>query len=114
MPVPATGQPDVGAADPQPAVLLRRRDQRRQQLAVGGLERLALGKREARLAEPTRERVPNLLQLPEPEHPRRPRGFDPVRHLDPPEPRRDQPRELQLEPPDLPPQLGPRGGLLDP
>ncbi len=105
---------DVGAADPQPAVLRRGGDHRGEQPAVGGLHGVALGERAARVGDTVGERVANLLQLTQAERPRRPRGRDPVRDVDPAEPRGDQPRELQLEPADLPPQLTPRTPLLDP
>jgi len=94
---------DIGAADPQPAILGGRGDHRRQQLAVGGLDRGALGERGARLADAGGEGIAHLLQPTEIEHPRRPGGGDPVRDVDPPEPLGDEAGQFELEPADLAP-----------
>ena len=69
----------------------------------------------ARRASATRrgERVANLLELAQVEHPRRPGGTDPVRDVDPPEALGDQPAELALELADLPAQLGAGEQLVD-
>jgi hypothetical protein len=109
----AARQADVGAADPQPPVLLRGGDQGGEKLAVGGLDGGALGKRPLRLGDPRGQGVADLLELSEVEHPRRPRGTDPVGNVDPAEALGDEPGELTLEPSDLPPQLGPRPGLVE-
>lgn len=106
MPVAAAGQADVGAADPHPAVLLRGGDQRGQKLTVGILDGGALGERAPRLGDPARERVANLLQLTEPEHPRRPGCLDPMRDEDPAKTLGDERAELALQLADLPTQLG--------
>ena len=113
MPGATAGQADVGAADPHPAVLLRGGDQRGENIAVGGLEGGALGKCAPRLRDARRERVAHLLQLAQPEQPRRPRGLDPVRHDDPAEPLGDEPAELPLQLADLPAQLGASQPLVD-
>lgn len=112
MPVAAARLADVGAADPQPVVGGRVGQHRGKELAVGFLDGVALGERAARLGDAAGERVTDLLELAEVEHPRRPCGGDPVRHVDAPEARGDQLAQLALEPPDLPPQLGPRASLL--
>jgi hypothetical protein len=101
--VAAARQTEVGAADPQPAVGGRVGDHRLDQFAVGLLDGVARGERAASFAETAGERVTNLLQLPQVKHPRRPRGSDPVRHVDAAEPLGDQRGQLALEPPDLPP-----------
>ena len=111
MPVAAAGLADVGAADPQPVVGGRVGQHRGEERAVGLLDGVALGERPARVGDAAGERVTNFLELAEVEHPRRPRGGDPVRHVDAPESLGDQPGKLALEPPDLSPQLGPRNGL---
>jgi hypothetical protein len=111
--VAAAGQPEVGAADPQPAVALRGGEHVVEQFAVGALEFLALDQRPARLGDPAGERVAALLQLTEVEHPRRTRGGDPVRHVDPAEALGNQPGQLQLELADLPTQLGAGKSLVD-
>ncbi len=106
MPVAAAGKADVGAADPQPVVLLRGQQHALQKFAVGLLDGVAVGERAARLGGAPRERVAQLLQLAEPEDPRRTRGVDPMRHDDPAEALGDHPRQLELELADLPAQLG--------
>ena len=106
MPVAAAGQAEVGAADPHPAVAGGVGEQSLEQFAVGGLEGGALGERPARLGDPDGERVADLLELTEVEHARRPGGTDPVRDDDPAQPLGDEPAQLQLEPADLPAQLG--------
>lgn|GEM_PF-1997687 len=111
MPVAAARLADVGAADPQPAIGGGVGQHRGEERAVGLLHVGALGKRAARVGGAAGKRITNLLELTEVEHPRRTRGGDPVRHVDAPETLRDQPGKLALEPPDLPPQLGPRTGL---
>ena len=113
MPVAATGQADVGAADTDPAVLLRGGEQVLEQGAVGALEGGALGERAVRVGEPCGERVAHLLELPEPEHARRPGGLDPVRDDDPSQPLGDQSPELPLKLADLPAQLGAPEPLVD-
>ena len=92
MPVAATGQADVGAADADPAVLLRSGEQVLEQGAVGALEGGARGERAVRVGDPCGERVANLLELPQAKHARRPDGLDPVRDDDPSQPLGDQPR----------------------
>jgi hypothetical protein len=113
VPVAAARQAEVGAADPQPAVALRSGEHVVEQVAVLLLELLALDQRPAGLADAAGERVAALLQLTEVEHPRRPRGGDPVRHVDPAEALGNQPGELPLQPADLPAQLGAGKSLVD-
>jgi hypothetical protein len=113
VPVAAARQPEVGAADPQPVVALRGGEHVVEKLAVGLLELLALDQRPARLGDLHRERVADLLQRTEVEHPRRARGGDPVRDDQAPEALGDQPAELPLELGDLPAQLGAGQTLID-
>ncbi len=113
MPVAAARLADVGAADPQPAVGGGVGKHLVEERAVGLLDGVALEERAARLGDAAGERVTDLLQGAEVEHARRPRGGDPVRHVDAPEPLGDQARELPLEPPDLPAQLGAGQTLID-
>jgi hypothetical protein len=112
VPVAATGQADVGAADTDPAVLLRVGEQVLEQGAVGALEGGALGEIAVRVGEPRGERVAHLLELPEHEHARRPGGLDPVRDDDPSQPLGDQQPEPPLQLADLPAQLGAREALV--
>lgn len=114
MPVAAAGLTDVGAADAEPAVLLRGGDHRGEQLAVGSLGGGADGERLARLGGADGERVAQLLQLAEAEHPRRPGGAHPVGDRDPAEPGGDQSGQLQLELADLAAQLGAGASLVGP
>jgi len=111
--VAATGQAEVGAADPQPVEAGGVGQHLLEQLAVGLLEGLALGERAARVGDAAGERVTNLLELTEVEHPRRARGEDPVRHDHASQSLGDQPRQLTLELADLPPQLGAGQTLVD-
>jgi hypothetical protein len=104
---------DVGAADPQPVVGGGVGQHRGEERAVGLLDGLALGERAPRVGDAAGERIADLLERTEVEHPRRARGGDPVRHVDPPESRGDQPGKLALEPPDLTPQLGAGQPLVD-
>jgi hypothetical protein len=102
----ATGQTEIGAADPQPAVFGGRREHRVEELAVGGLEGGALGEGAFGVGDANGEGVADLLQLTEPEDARRSGGIDPVRDVDPPEPGGDEAAQLEVEPADLPAQLG--------
>jgi hypothetical protein len=111
--VTAARQAEVGAADPQPREAGGVGEHLVEQFAVRLLEGLAIDQRAARLADADGERVADLLQLAQVEHPRRPRGGDPVRHVHPAEPFGDQPGELTLEPADLPAQLGAGQTLVD-
>jgi hypothetical protein len=113
VPVAAARQAEVGAADPHPAIGGGLGEHRLDQLRVGPLELTALDQGAARLGDPGGERVAQLLQLAEVEHPRRPGGLDPVRDDHPPEPLGDQPRQLQVELADLAAQLGAGGKLVD-
>ena len=113
MPVAAAGQAEVGAADPPPAVGGGVGQHLVEQLAVGVLEGIALRERAPRLGEAAGERVADLLEVPQVEHPRRSRGPDPVRHGDPAESLGDHPRQLELELADLPAQLGAGEALID-
>lgn len=113
MPVAAARQAEVGAADAQPPVTLRGGEHVVEEGAVGVLEGDPLGERAVRLGDAAGKRIAELLQLTEPEHPRRSRGTDAVRHLDPAESLGDESRQLALELADLTPQLGPRQTLVD-
>ncbi|MBS1862461.1 MAG: hypothetical protein JSS68_12200 [Actinobacteria bacterium] len=113
MPAAAARLADVGAADPHPAVALRRGQHLAEQLAVGLLDQGALGEGTVRFGDASGERVAHLLEPAEPEDARRPGGLDPVRHVHPPEPLGDEPGQLALELADLAPQLGPRPALID-
>ena len=113
MPVAAARQAEVGAADPQPAIGGGVGKHLLEQLAVGLLDLVAFDQCAGRIGDPTGEGIADLLELTEVEDTRRTRGGDPVRHDDPTETLGDQPAELALEPPDLPPQLGPRKTLVD-
>ena len=112
MPVAAARQAEVGAADPDPAVLGGRGEHGLDQLAVGLLEGVALGERSARLGDAGRERVADALESAEVEYPRRSGGTDPVGHVHTAEALADQPGELGLEPADLAPQLDPGTQLI--
>jgi hypothetical protein len=113
VPVPAAGLTDVGAADPDPAVVLRGGEHVLQKFAVRLLDEGALGEGAVGLGEAGRERVANLLQLTEIEDARRPGGIDPIWDANPTHPLGDQPGQLPLELADLPPQLVSRTRLLD-
>ena len=109
----AAGLADVGAADLQPLVLGRRVEHPLEQLAVAGLELGLFAQLDPRLGDPVGERVPNRLQLAEPQHPRLAgagsyRGID----LDPRKRLGDERRKLRFQPPDLPPQLRSRQPLV--
>jgi hypothetical protein len=112
--VAAAGLADVVATDPDPRVALREGEHVGKQLAVGLLDEGALGERLVGLADAGRERVADLLQLTEVEHPRRPGGADPVGDGDPAHALGDQPAELELQLGDLPAQLGARRPLVYP
>ncbi len=113
MPVPATGQAEIGAADPQPAVGGGVGEHLLEQVAVRLLERLALEERAVRLGDLQRQRIADLLELAKVEHPGRTDGGDPMGDDDAPEALGDQPAELTLEPGDLPAQLGAGQPLVD-
>jgi hypothetical protein len=84
-----------------------------EQLPVGGLDRGTRGKRPPCVGDAAGESIAKLLELAEVEHPRRPRGTDPVRHVDPPEALGHQPGQLELELADLAPQLDASETLVD-
>ena len=105
MPVAATRLADVGTADADPRVALRRDEQVGEKFAVGLLDEGAVGERAVGVGEAGRERVADLLQLTEVEDARRSGGVDPIGDVDPAEPFDDQPGELALELADLPAQL---------
>ena len=106
MPVAAARQAEVGAADPQPAVVGGGGKHLVEEVAVGGLDRGALGERAVRLGDPGGEGIAEFLELTEPEDARRPGSAHPVRDDDPAEPLGDEARQLQLELADLATQLG--------
>lgn len=90
MPVAATREPEVGAADPQPTEAGGVGEHSPEELAVGPLEVIPLDQGAACLGDATGERVADLLELPQVEHPRRSRGGDAVRDDDAPETLGDQ------------------------
>jgi hypothetical protein len=106
--VPAAGQPELVAADPDPLEVRRRGQHRLQQLGVAALDGGATIEVAARLADPGRELVAQPLQLAEIEKARLggDRGHAMGDH-DPPEPLRQQPAQLALQARHLPPQLVP-------
>jgi hypothetical protein len=67
--VPASRLADVGARDPHPLVLGRRRQHPLQQLAVAGLQFVLLAQGLARNGDPLGEGIAHLLQLLEPGDP---------------------------------------------
>jgi hypothetical protein len=113
VPVPAPGQAEVVAADPQPAVAGGVGEHLLEQRLVRFLERLALDQRAARIGDLDRQRITDLLELAQVEHPGRTGGGDPMGDDDAPEALGDQPAELTLEPGDLPAQLGAGQPLVD-
>ena len=66
MPVTAPGLANVGARDPHPLVLGRRRQHVLEQLAVAGLQLVLLAQGVASGGDPIRQGVANLLELLEP------------------------------------------------
>jgi hypothetical protein len=105
--VTAAGLADVGAADPQPAVVPRRLDQGMQQLAVGGLEGGLRREDGGGLPRAFGELVAHALEGAEIEqagHGRR--GGDPVGDVEAAEALEGQMRQLELEAADLAAQLG--------
>jgi hypothetical protein len=105
--VAAAGLADVGAADPQPAVVARRLDHLAQQLAGSGLGGGLLGKGGAGLAGALGQLVAQLLELAEVEQARRRcGGGDCVGDGDAAEAVIGEARELELETADLAAQLG--------
>ena len=84
MPVPTAGLADVGAADLEPPMPLRRLEQRHQQLPVASLERGPLGKRPAGVGDTVGELVTDALELSEVEDARSgSRGLDVAVDLEP-------------------------------
>ncbi|MBS1884117.1 MAG: hypothetical protein JSS97_14310, partial [Actinobacteria bacterium] len=65
MPAAAARLADVGAADPHPAVALRRSQHLVEQLAVGLLDQGAPGEGTVRFGDAGGERVAHLLELAE-------------------------------------------------
>lgn len=109
----AAGQPEIVAADPQPAVPGGVGEHLAEELAVGPLEGVAPDQRASRLGNTVGERVADLLELTQVEDPRQPGGGHPVRDGDAPEALGDQPAELTLELRDLAAQLGAGQSLVD-
>lgn len=104
---------EVVARDPQPLVALRGREHPLEQLAVAGLELLALAQSGASVLDPARQRVADGLQLTEVERPwlageGRHAGVD----ADAREGLGGEAREDTLEVSDLAPQLGAGGELV--
>lgn len=98
---------DVGAADPQPLVLGRRREHPLEQLAVAGLQLGPFAQLDPRLGDPVGERVADRLQLAEAEHPRLGReGRRPGVEADAGKGVGEERAELGFQAADLPPQLG--------
>lgn len=114
MPDAAAGLADVGAGNADPLEVLRGDEHPAQQLAVVGLNLFPLDQRPACRGDPVGETVADRLQLTEVEHPRRGGcGCDPVGHIGVSEGVAEEPRQLRLEPGDLPAQLQPRLALVD-
>jgi hypothetical protein len=113
VPVAAAREAEVVATDPQPAIGGWVGKHLVEEFAVGLLEGIALEERATGIGEAAGERVADLLELAQIEHPRRSRGGDPVRYDDAPEALGDQPGELTLELGDLPTQLGAGQTLVD-
>jgi hypothetical protein len=106
VPGAATGLADVSVGDLQPLEVLGPRQHPLQQLAVVGLDLLALAQGAARRRHPRRQPVPDRLEATEPEGTRlagrgRHRSVD----LQPREGLYHEGRELSLEPADLAAQL---------
>jgi hypothetical protein len=111
--VAATGLADVGARDPQPLVLRRRRQHLPQQLAVARLQVALPAQGDARLGDPLGEGVANALELFEAGHAwlakaGRYAGVE----RKPGEGLGAEAGELMLEAADLTPQLGAREALI--
>jgi hypothetical protein len=104
---------DVGAADPQPPVLRRRGKHPLEQLPITGLELSSLAQLNTRFRDSIRKRVPDRLQLTQPERPRHAgRSWHARIHLHPRKRLGEERRKLSFKPPDLPPQLNPRKPLV--
>jgi hypothetical protein len=115
MPMAAARLADIGAGDPHPLEIRRRGQHLPQQLPLSCLCFAALAKRDARLPDPRRQAVAQLLQLPQAEHPRLLRGagdggIDPHSR----EGRDEEACELVLEAADLAPQLSTGKALIAP
>jgi len=105
---------DVGAFDLDPLEVRRGRQHLRQQLAVGGLDALALAQRHASIGNPFGQLVAQPLELAQVEDPRLRRdGADPVPYLDSAERGGEEPGQLALQASDLAPQLGPGEALVN-
>ncbi|MFN8164309.1 MAG: hypothetical protein U0R26_10890 [Solirubrobacterales bacterium] len=114
MPGAAAGLADVVAGHLHPLEFRRRRQHAPQQLAVAGLHSGALAQGQPRLGDPVGQLVSQALQLAEVEDSGLGRDrADPVTHLDPAERLGEEPGELTLEAPDLPPQLVAGEALVD-
>jgi hypothetical protein len=111
--VAAARQAEIGAADPQPVEAGGIGEHLVEQLPVGLLEGIPLDQRAPRLRDATGERVADLLQLAQVEHPRGSRRRHPMRHVDATEPFGDQAAKLTLELADLPAQLCAGQTLID-
>ena len=117
VPAAAARLAEVGAADPHPLVIRRRGEHRRSssRLAVSST-RPRSAQRPARLGDPVGERVADLLQLAEVEHPRRRRASAATRCVDldaAEEPRRRAGRARARARPIWRAQLGAREALVD-
>jgi len=113
VPVAAARQAEIGTADPQPAIGGGVGKHLVEEPAVGLLDGITLAEGASRVGDATGERITKPLELTQVEDPRRPRGADPVRHVDAAEAFGDQPVELELELADLPAQLGAGQTLID-
>ncbi len=115
MPVAAAGLADVGAGDPHPLVLLRRREHLLEQIAIARLQLVLATQGATRLGDAVGEGVADALQVLQPRHSRRVRGGG---HLgvdgDAREGLRREAPELVLEAADLAPQLGAGEALVAP
>lgn len=115
MPVATAGLTDVGAGDPHPLVLGRRREHLLEQLSIARLQLILPVQGPARLGDPVGEGIADALQVLQPGHPRSARsgghlGIDR-------NPRKGlgcKKCELVLEAADLAPQLGAGEALVAP
>jgi hypothetical protein len=112
--VAAAGLPEIGAADPHPLEVGRRRQHLPQQFAVPGLDSSPFAQLQASLADRLRESVAQALQLTEVEQTRlRGKRLHPVLQLDPAESLGEEAGQLPLEARDLASQLEPSKTLVD-
>ena len=111
--MPAAGLADVGARDPHPLVLGRRRQHLLQQLAVAGLQFILLAQCVTGLADPLGEGVADPLELVQAGDARSGKaGRDPGIEREARKGLGAEAGELMLQPPDLAAQLHARKALV--